>query len=142
MNFHIKCPKGWLYNGDVNIEHGGKFYSAADVESGDDLVAYVACWGHESCDNQYTIEAGLICIPAGIADKAIADEFGITVDEVTQLHRVMYADGYADKDLDQITVVQLGKNPDPYATRPAKANVILAHNAKIENYLIRHYLKG
>ena len=32
MNFHTDCPKGFLYDGDVNIAHGGVFLSTELIE--------------------------------------------------------------------------------------------------------------
>lgn len=154
-NFHVKCPSGWLYSGDVSIQHGGTFYKVADLAEhetdflkGGVSVEFVECRGVEGCDNQYNVERGSIWINPniGLSREKLASEFGWSIDDmpddvltVNQL-RAEYIKGYFGFDTDMRYVVQIGKKPDEYANSPAVADVILNGNCKIENYLVRTHL--
>jgi hypothetical protein len=153
MNFHTRPVKGWTYTGDVNIEHGGLFLKTADLSQLDgdefDWVEYVECRGADGCDNQYAVENGVIYCPAKKLPtvEKMVEEYGADILEHqgnTLLWRqlqVEYVRGYYGTETNDRYFVQLGKNPDEYASNPETADVVLAHNAKIENYLIRKELK-
>lgn len=154
MNFHTRKVKGWEYTGDVNIEHGGLFLKTADLAQLDggafDAVEYVECHGVDGCDNQYAVENGVIYCPAKRlpSPETMADEYGADILEhqgnalLWRQLQVEYVRAYYGTETDARYFVQLGKNPDEYANYPKTADVVLAHNAKIENYLIRNELKG
>lgn len=69
MNFHTDCPKGLLYTGDVNIEHGGVFIDfreeseklAKAIEDGTEYREWLNYWEvaeFSMMDNQWQLDAG------------------------------------------------------------------------------------
>lgn len=162
-NFHLHCPAGAIYSGDVSIEHGGTFYKVEDLltlirevkdgrTSTSQFVSYVSACGHDDCANQYEIESGSYFIHADTplpTREQVNEEFGWGPGRAEEMDEVWWAMCVLDylativhravKEPDVVWRVQIGKKPDEYCNRPWEIkeddwpNQILRGNTKIHN---------
>lgn len=170
-NFHLNCPKNFVYSGDVNIEYGGTFYSLSGLRemmsskeggrlNSSCFVSYLYVRGNDDCDNQYEFEEGSFFIHSGTELPLKADieqEFGwkkghlddCDPDNLAMLTLQYLADitYRAVREPDSVWRVQIGAKPDPLANHPWEIerddwpNEILRGNAKIHCEVLRT-LKG
>jgi hypothetical protein len=114
MTHHEAATKAGIhYSGDVNgWDHGGFFYSLADVEHG--WVCYVEIgdpyWLDESerHEGDRYIEQGTIYLDDKVTDSEIADECGGDPSEITIHHRIAHHYYQGDKDRDGADLIRFG----------------------------------
>jgi len=115
MPHHEAATKAGIhYSGDVNgWDHGGFFYSLADVEQG--WVCYVEIgdpyWLDESerHEGDRYIEQGTIYLDDKVTDSEIADECGGDPSEITIHHRIDWHYMQGDKDRDGADLIRFGR---------------------------------
>lgn len=82
-NFHLSCPKGFLYDGDVNIEYGGVFLDVREgmeelakaIREGKAFEDWFNFWEVSELsmmDNQWLLEAGTFLV---VYDPCMEDEY-------------------------------------------------------------------
>ena len=156
----------YKYCGDVNIEHGGYFYSiqknACNEEiSWVDAVRVVPCSDAGAQDNCFWIEE-LTIIVHDVTDTSkikniisccgwALDSGGNIIDEhqgtvVAQLSSRAYRSaiveaciGYGSYDINSTICVSIGK-PDGDCQDPVKPDLILRGNASLERYVRKNFL--
>jgi hypothetical protein len=153
-NFHVSCPEGWAYNGDVNIEHGGTFFSIHGMTSlaeGKDDCVWVVRVDTPWADNVFAVEEDYLYVPIEYAtDEDMVSFYGeeILSEKANPLMwaqlRCEYVLSYYGLSEPARTVVQVGKEPDPYsrADHVPTAHIVLRANSRIENYLRKAHLNG
>lgn len=156
--------KRFKYCGDINIEHGGYFYSAAEWKHGyAEAVRVVPCSDAGAQDNCYWIEELTVLIPDSNeklldvlkvcgwsvdGNGNIYDSHSNTdiADRGTAAYRAAVIDAciaHGAYDQDSSTCVSIGK-PDPeYRGRePIEPDTVLRANTSLERYVRRNYLRN
>lgn len=136
----------WTNHGDVSPEHGQLWLKA---ESGDDFASVVeVLTGSEIglADNQYLIVSGSVYMGNDKTIESAIECTGYPEQEKREFLNVAesvvrYA-GFDSDAMNPQTVVQVGKNPDPFTTPydPTEPDVVLHGNASIARYIESEFL--
>lgn len=168
-NFHVDCPRKWVYDGDGNINYGGKFYNRAQLEQiladiGDGHPQPGQSWRVDIIDviqrgvsNQYTISFEHVIVDSlkWVHDEQLLQELTWEPEKIASLRRTSsgalhyvlmqaaFTAGYHGLDCESELHIQIGKEYDPLASENDQVDEpdhTLQPNARIENWLRRNVL--
>lgn len=144
--------KKWIYDGDIDCRHGGSWFKTSDLLSMDDMVETVTVTPLDGDIEVYLIETGYtyishkqeVWIGVGLfADWAEEMAHFIETENVLSYWHMVTVGfaSYAGIQADDGTVVAIGKDAP---NRVGRLNVRhrLRSDAKLENYIYKHFLKG
>lgn len=140
--------KRFFYSGDINLEHGGFFYTVSDVKNGfSDVVRVTPFSDAGGQDNGFWIDILTVNIPED-AEKlnSILSVIGSSVDSLpkgaARKHEIIYACVASGAfEVYQVTSVQIGKN-DSFARKIMPVEFQLSANWKLENYVRKNFLRN
>ena len=147
MNFHTDCPKGFLYDGDVNIAHGGVFLSTELIEGlmkamkeFEPWNEWVDFWSVEEfsmMDNQWLLTAGtvLITYDACMEAKYMENHGKLPDDEKLAAEAWMmwrYRETHA-KDETESKLIQIGFDTTYHSSNPAVPDHVYHAHKKLHN---------
>ena len=158
-NFHLFCPRKWHYNGDVNIENGGMFLHAGQIQAGDERVDCVGVT-RRGQSNLWQIRFGEVWLGKDcsrlIPKERLAEELGWGLDVLdhgvfdklstghTFLRHMQVefcAQTWGVEDAHDL-YIQIGKTFDGQdSDNVDDPDVVLPHNARIENWLRKNALR-
>ena len=147
MNFHTDCPKGFLYDGDVSIAHGGVFLSTElleslmkamkDFEPWNEWVNFWSVEEYSMMDNQWLLTAGtaLITYDPCMEAEYIENHGKVPEDERLAAEAWMmwrYRETRA-KDTDETRLIQIGFDTTYHSSNPAVPNYVYHAHKKLHN---------
>jgi hypothetical protein len=138
----------WINFGDVSPWHGQLWINNAHPDNDDDFAEVVQIIGPSDLEslayNQLMIVQGSIYIPLHDKERVrqALDCIGVDYDDATWIDIALAFDAYHGVDQNSIEIVQIGKTADKQReyVETMQPDTVLAHNAKIENYLSRNQL--
>lgn len=135
MNFHLDAPKGWLYEGDVNIEYGGTLTKDLSKEFAEDEnfsqhVEFAALNEYREMDKQWWFTAGSVHIKRGDPDveKLLA--------EGRHEQAFLQASWEGDVSVETEILVQIGKLDQFQSSNPAEPDNLYHGNKKLHNVFL------
>lgn len=146
-NFHLSCPKGFLYAGDVNIEYGGTFIengeamkelakAIANKQVFSEWVPYWEIAEASAMDNQWWLTAGNFlvtydpCMEAEYREGDMAGKFQEITAEMWAVWR-WYESQANDQELSKL--IQIGHDTTYGSSNPAKPEHIYHAHKKLHN---------
>ena len=153
-NFHLFCPRKWHYSGDVNIENGGMFFHAGQIQDGSERVDCIGVT-RRGLSNLWQIRFGEVWLGAHDArllpKVKLAEEMGWNLDELEQRssgHTLLRhfqvefcATHWGVEDAHDL-YIQIGKTFEGQDSDNVDGpDQILPKNARIENWLRKHALR-
>ena len=153
-NFHLSCPKGFLYDGDVNIEYGGVFLDvregmeelAKSIREGTLFEDWFNFWQVSELsmmDNQWLLEAGTFMV---VYDPCMENEYregdmARKYQEITPEAWLLWRWGEThSKDVLESQTIQIGHDTTYGSSNPAKPDHIYHAHKQLHN-VAREWLK-
>lgn len=150
MNYKAQKQFRLFYFGDVNIEHGGFFYSLEGMKYDyADFVRVVPCVDAGGADNVFWIERGNVNIlnPSALKDAlrycGMTDEYEDATPAQRRHMAIHACMSYGNIDIDQTETVRVGPEcPFSGQRDTPKHDKQLRANASLRNYVRNIALKG
>ena len=143
MNFHTDCPKGFLYDGDVNIAHGGVFLSTELIEGLMKAIKALEPWNewvdfwrveeYSMMDNQWLLTAGRVLIsydPCMEAEYGPLPESEKLAAEAWMVWRWYETQG---KDTTESNLIQIGFDTTYHSSNPAVPDHVYHAHKQLHN---------
>lgn len=143
----MKLPKGWCYNGDMDLEYGGYFYKPVPGDDWVEAVRVTPCSAAGCQDNCWWVDNGTIVIPHDHRLQGALKCLGIDLDELppethlmAKLEACMF---YGLYEHDRQEVVQIGPDEEPrYPRDKITATTRVRAGTDLRNWVIRHFVRA